>query len=240
MRVAVIPARGGSKRIPRKNIRTFANKPMIAHSLTVATASGLFEHILVSTDDREIAGVARQWGAEVPFERPATLADDHADTSEVMSHAIGWMRTNGWQPDAVCCIYATAPFLLREDLARACHLLEVEQWEYVFAATSFCYPVQRALRRTANGAMPMFYPEHWATRSQDLEEAFHDAGQFYWARPEAWASGRPVFSMRSTAVVLPRWRVQDIDTEDDWKRAELMLAALHEVCPVDMRAGSNE
>ena len=149
MRVAVIPARGGSKRIPRKNIRQFGNKPMIAHSLTVAKASGLFEHVLVSTDDEEIAGVARQWGAEVPFERPVELADDYTNTTEVVAHAIRWMRVDGWQMDAVCCIYATAPFLSGEDLARACRLLEGGRWEYVFAATSFGYPIQRALRAAA-------------------------------------------------------------------------------------------
>jgi pseudaminic acid cytidylyltransferase len=226
MRVAVIPARGGSKRIPRKNIRTFGNKPMIAHSLTVAMASGLFEHVLVSTDDREIAAVARQWGAEVPFERPAELADDHASTTDVIAHAIAWMRRQGWQPVAVCCIYATAPFMIVEDLACGCCLLEEDDWEYVFAATSFEYPIQRALRRTSNGAMPMINPEHCVTRSQNLEETFHDAGQFYWARAEVWEMARPVFSAKSTAVVLPRWRVQDIDTEDDWKRAEMMLIAL--------------
>lgn len=199
---------------------------MIAHSLTVARESGLFEHVLVSTDDGEIAGVARQWGAEVPFDRPVELADDHTSTTEVIAHAIRWMQRHGWRPDAVCCIYATAPFLLREDLVYGCRLLEEGGWEYVFAATSFGYPIQRALRRTASGAMLMVHPEHWATRSQDLEEAFHDAGQFYWGRPEAWASVRPVFSAKSTAVVLPRWRAQDIDTEDDWKRAELTLAVL--------------
>jgi len=229
VRVAVIPARGGSKRIPRKNIRPFGNRPMIAHSLAVAKTSGLFEHVLVSTDDREIAEIARQWGAEVPFERPAELADDHAGTTEVIAHAIGWMRTHGWQPDAVCCIYATAPFLMSDDLARGCRLLEEGRWEYVFAATSFGYPIQRALRRTADGGMPMLHPEHWASRSQDLEEAFHDAGQFYWGRPEVWELAKPMFSAKSTAVILPRWRVQDIDTEHDWKRAELMLAALRQV-----------
>jgi pseudaminic acid cytidylyltransferase len=226
VRVAVIPARGGSKRIPRKNIRQFGNKPMIAHSLTAAKASGLFEHVLVSTDDEEIAGVARQYGAEVPFKRPAELADDYANTTDVVAHAIRCMRAYGWRMDAVCCIYATAPFLLSEDLAGACRLLEGGQWEYVFAATSFGYPIQRALRRAPNGGMPMLQPEHWADRSQDLEEAFHDAGQFYWARPEIWEAASPVFSTKSTAVVLPHWRVQDIDTEEDWKRAETIFAAL--------------
>jgi N-acylneuraminate cytidylyltransferase len=225
--VAVIPARGGSKRILRKNIRQFGNKPMMAHSLTVAKASGLFERVLVSTDDEEIADVARQYGAEVPFKRPAELANDYADTTQVIAHSISWMRVHGWQLDAVCCIYATAPFLLSEDLARGYRLLEEGQWEYVFAATSFEYPIQRALRRGATGGMPMFHPEYWASRSQDLEEAFHDAGQFYWARPEVWEAARPIFSTKSTAVVLPRWRIQDIDTEEDWKRAEMMLAALN-------------
>jgi N-acylneuraminate cytidylyltransferase len=226
MRVAVIPARGGSKRIPRKNIRIFGNKPMIAHSLIVARTSGLFDHVLVSTDDEEIAAVARQWGAEVPFERPAELASDYASAVDVIAHAVAWMRHQDWRPVAVCCIYATAPFVLPEDLASGCDLLG-DGWEYVFAATKFEFPIQRALRRISDGAMIMIHPEHFCTRSQDLEETFHDAGQFYWARPETWEMAGAVFSTRSTAVVLPRWRVQDIDTEEDWKRAELLFAALN-------------
>ena len=225
MKIAVIPARGGSKRIPRKNIRAFGGRPMIAHSLAAARASGLFDHVLVSTDDREIAEVAAAAGGEVPFLRPAELADDHAGTGAVVAHAARWMRDQGWAVRAVCCIFATAPFLRPEDLEQGWRRFEAGGWDMVFAATSYAFPIQRAFRLLPEGGVAMFQPEHMATRSQDLVEAYHDAGQFYWASPEAWLEGRTVFGARSAPVVLPRWRVQDIDTPEDWERAERLWQA---------------
>ena len=222
MRLAVIPARGGSKRIPRKNIRQFHGKPMLAWSIDVAMASGLFDQIVVSTDDAEIADVALEWGASVPFTRPAHLSHDHAGTTEVVAHATRWALDQGWQPGAVCCIYATAPFVRAADLARGLKALESENWAYAFAATDFAAPIFRAFKPLANGGLEMFYPELFATRSQDLPGALHDAAQFYWGRPEAWIEARRIFDRHSTPVLIPRWRVQDIDTPDDWKRAELL------------------
>lgn len=225
MRLAVIPARGGSKRIPRKNIKPFCGKPMIAWSLEAARRSGCFDRILVSTDDAEIADVARANGAEVPFVRPAELSDDHAGTIPVIAHAVRWQGTHGAAPAAVCCIYATAPFLRAEDLQQGERLLAAGDCDYAFSVTGFGYPIQRALRLRA-GRAEMLQPEHFHARSQDLEQAYHDAGQFYWGRPEAWLAGRPIFGPQSAAVVLPRARVQDIDTPEDWERAELMFRAL--------------
>ncbi len=224
MRIALIPARGGSKRIPRKNIRTFAGRPMISHSIAAAAKSGLFDRIVVSTDDGEIAGVARSFGAEVPFIRPRELADDHAGTASVVSHAIQVLGCENLT--AVCCIYATAPFLRDDDLKRGLELLESGPWQYVFAATSFAASIYRSFRQIESGGLEMLFPEYYSTRSQDLPEALHDAGQFYWGRPEAWLSSAKVFDHRSTVVLLPRWRVHDIDSEEDWKRAELVWAAL--------------
>jgi len=222
MNLCVIPARGGSKRIPRKNIRDFCGKPMIAWSIEAARAAGCFDRILVSTDDEEIAAVARSHGAEVPFLRPAHLADDHATTQAVVMHAVQWCEQQGLAPQAVCCLYATAPFVQPADLAAGAQLLQqAPAGSFVFTVTNFPFPIQRAIRIDAAGRSAMFQPEHFNTRSQDLEEAFHDAGQFYWARPQAWATSHNLFN-DGRPLILPRWRVQDIDTEEDWTRAELL------------------
>tara|TARA_R110000764_G_scaffold231797_3_gene323662 strand:+ start:4944 stop:5657 length:714 start_codon:yes stop_codon:yes gene_type:complete len=228
MKLAVIPARGGSKRIPRKNIKHFCGKPMIAWSIEAAKNSGCFDVIMVSTDDEAIAEVARAHGATVPFMRPASLADDYTGTIPVIRHAIQWFVEQGQAPDYVCCVYATAPFLLPKYLqdGMAAFAERDPQVDYAFSVTSYPFPIQRAIRVTEAGRVKMFNAEHFNTRSQDLEEAFHDAGQFYWGRAEAWSKGSMIFGPDSTPVILPRYRVQDIDTPEDWFRAELMFKAL--------------
>lgn len=222
MKIAVIPARGGSKRIPRKNIKDFCGKPMIAWSIEAAKTSGLFDRIIVSTDDAEIAEVAKQWGAEVPFMRPDELSNDYAGTTEVISHATQWALEQGLDVDAVCCIYATAPFVQVADLMRGLEVLESGDWAYAFTVTDFAAPIFRSFKQTAEGGIEMFFPEHFLTRSQDLPTVLHDAGQFYWGRPSAWIEGKRIFDRHSTPVVIPRWRVQDIDTQEDWVRAEIL------------------
>lgn len=226
MKLAVIPARGGSKRVPRKNIRLFQGKPMIGWSIEAAVASNCFDRIIVSTDDEEIAAVARGFGAEVPFVRPAALSNDTAGTIPVVAHAIESLEEQGWQATAVCCLYATAPFVRPEDLRLGLEQLQGGRANYAFSVTSYPFPVQRAIRITDAGRVEMLQPEHFHTRSQDLEEVFHDAGQFYWGTAEAWRMGLPIFSAGAVPVVLARYRVQDIDTIEDWERAELMFAAL--------------
>lgn len=226
MNVAVIPARGGSKRIPRKNVRPFAGVPIIAHSITCAIQSGLFERVLVSTDDEEIAQVAERYGAAVPFRRPLALSDDHTGTTPVIAHAVEWLRSDAVAPSAVCCIYATSPFVRAHELAQGLTLLQTGAWRYVFSATSFGFPVQRSFRERADHGLEMLFPEQFGTRSQDLPEALHDAGQFYWGTPDAWIENEPVFGARSTIVRIPRWRVQDVDTPEDWTRAELLWQLL--------------
>jgi len=228
MKIAVIPARGGSKRITRKNIKDFCGKPMIAWSIEAAKASLLFDRIIVSTDDAEIADVARRWGADVPFMRPAELSDDHTGTTAVIAHAIRWLHDHGEKPSAVCCIYAAAPFVRAVDIEKALARLEGSAWQYVFSATTFEYPIFRAIEHQADGKLRMFFPEHFLSRSQDLPEAIHDAGQFYWGLPEAWLENRKIFGQWSSVVMLPRWRVQDIDTPEDWKRAEMLARLLIE------------
>ena len=224
--IAIITARGGSKRIPRKNIKPFCGKPMIAWSIEVARQSGCFDRVIVSTDDEEIAQVAKQYDAEVPFMRPPELSDDYTGTIPVIAHAIEWFNSRGNAVQEACCIYATAPFVRTDDIGRGLELLKTEQCDYAFSATSYAFPIQRAIRISAQGRISMFNPEHFNTRSQDLEEAFHDAGQFYWGRADAWLQGRVIFGERSVPVPLPRYRVQDIDSADDWLRAEWMFKAM--------------
>lgn len=225
MKLAVIPARGGSKRIPRKNIKPFCGKPMIAWSIEAALQSGCFDAVVISTDDAEIAEVAREHGATVPFMRPAELADDHTGTIPVIRHVIEWHQHQGQTPKQVCCLYATAPFVRAEDLQRGLDVLEETGCDYAFSVTSYAFPIQRAIRITPQGRVEMFHPEHFNTRSQDMEEAFHDAGQFYWGQASAWLAGKPIFSPDAAPVILPRHRVQDIDTPEDWTRAEWMFKA---------------
>src|SRR5690606_6657613 len=184
MMLAVIPARGGSKRIPRKNIRPFSGRPMIAWSISAALESGCFDKVIVSTDDGEVAEIARACGAETPFERPAELSDDHTGTIPVIAHAVDWYKRQGAEPRTVCCVYATAPFIQAADIVTGLGKLEEEGCDYVFPVTTFPFPIQRAIRIASSGRSEMFYPEYFSTRSQDLEEAYHDAGQFYWGTAE--------------------------------------------------------
>ena len=223
MKVAIIPARGGSKRIPQKNIKSFCGKPIIAWSIDAAQASNLFDRIIVSTDDSSIAEVAKAHGAEVPFIRPAELSDDYTGTSPVMAHAIEWCLTQGQMPDQVCCIYATAPFVTAADLRRGLQILNDTASDFALSVTSYAFPIQRAIRLTPDCRIEMFRPESFNIRSQDLEEAFHDAGQFYWGRAAAWLTEKVILGSNSAAVQLPRYRVQDIDTIEDWINAEYLF-----------------
>ncbi|MFJ2709988.1 pseudaminic acid cytidylyltransferase [Pseudomonas sp. NPDC087346] len=221
--VAIIPARGGSKRIPRKNLMPFDGVPMIVRSIRMALDSGLFDQVVVSTDDEEIAELAQAHGAQVPFLRPANLADDFTGTTAVIVHALQQLPPF----DYACCIYATAPLLQARYLRQGLELLEQHpQKSFAFPVCSFGFPVQRALTVDGQGALTALYPEFRNTRSQDLPEAFQDAGQFYWGRSDAWLRGDVLYSPASLPVILPRHLVQDIDTLEDWKRAEYLYAAL--------------
>src|SRR5690606_19303750 len=191
-------------------------KPMIAWSIEAALESRCFDRVIASTDDEEIAAVARQWGAETPFLRPAQLSDDYTGTIPVIRHAAEWLADNGCVVSQACCIYATAPFVSTEDLKRGKQLLDSEACSYAFSVTSYAFPIQRAIRITGKRRVAMFNPEHFQTRSQDLEEAWHDAGQFYWGMAQAWCEERAIFGEDSVPVKLPRHRVQDIDTPEDW------------------------
>lgn len=223
MKLAVIPARGGSKRIPRKNIKLFAGQPMIAWSIRAAIQSACFDRVIVSTDDDEIARVAKVHGAEVPFMRPPELSDDHTGIIPVIAHAIKWQNTHGVPASQVCCIFATAPFVQVSDLQRGLHILLSTGADYAFSVTSYAFPIQRAIRITAENRVAMFQPDLFNARSQDLEEAWHDAGQFYWGQAHAWLGHKPLFTPAAAPVFLPRFRVQDVDTPEDWEQAERMF-----------------
>ncbi|MFP4453940.1 MAG: pseudaminic acid cytidylyltransferase [Desulfobacterales bacterium] len=221
--VAIIPARGGSKRIPRKNIKNFHGKPMMAWPIEAAQKSELFDRIIVSTDDEEIAQVARDYGAEIPFMRPKELADDYTGTNAVVKHALEWLRKNDYFAQYACCIYATAPFLQAKCLEIGFDILKEGDCTFAFSVTSYSFPVQRSIRIRQDGYVEPIFPEHIPKRSQDLEEAYHDAGQFYWGKVKSFIEDKKLFSPKSKPVILPRHIVQDIDNIEDWERAELMF-----------------
>ena len=227
MNIAIIPARGGSKRIPRKNIKPFCGKPIIAYSIEAAQQCGLFDHIIVSTDDEEIASVAREYGAETPFLRPKEISDDFTGTNAVVKHAIQWVNDNVADVKYVCCIYATAPFLQADYLKQAYRAISCTNSDskFAFSVTSYPFPIQRSLRIRKDGGVEPVFPEAVPLRSQDLEEVYHDAGQFYWGAAVAFLDELAVFAAHSLPIILPRYLVQDIDTMEDWVRAELMFNA---------------
>ena len=228
MKLAVIPARGGSKRIARKNIRPFHGQPMISYSINAALQSNLFDDIIVSTDDSEIASIASQLGASVPFTRPPELCDDFTGIMEVVNHAIEWYNLNKAPVDYVSLIYATAPFVTAQSLKQAHAQLIQANCSYVLSVTRFSFPIQRALTLEDNGSIDMFNPEFRLTRSQDLKEAYHDAGQFCLGKAQAFLEKQAIYSAKTQAYVLPEYLVQDIDTEEDWRRAEVLFNVLQQ------------
>ena len=224
--IAVIPARGGSKRIPRKNIKPFCGKPMIAYSIEVAIRAGIFDEIIVSTDDEEIADVARNAGASVPFMRPKELSDDYTATGAVVEHAIKFLQARGDRIKFVCTIYATAPLIDEFYIKLGLEKLRASNAKNAFSCTSMPFPIWRTFKIAKDGRCEMFWRENFDKRSQDLEEAYQDAGQFYWTNLDAPSSDEIFFGRDSIAIVLPRHLVQDIDTPQDWIRAEFLYEAV--------------
>ena len=222
MIIAIIPARGGSKRIPRKNIKKFNGKPMIAWAIQVAKKSQLFDYVIVSTDDNEIKNIAEQHGAIVPFIRPSNISDDETPTVPVISHAVNEIDRLYQSVEYACCIYPCSPFILVSDLVKSFNLLKLSNESFVYPVTEYPHSIFRAMRQSKEGKMEFLYPEHELSRTQDLEETFHDSGQFYWGKAEAW---RKLKKMHTDGVgmKIPSYRVIDIDTEDDWKRAEMFF-----------------
>ncbi len=224
--IAIIPARGGSKRIPNKNIKSFAGQPIISYSIKAAQDTDLFDRIIVSTDSEIIAEVAKEYGAEVPFIRPAELADDFTGTIPVLLHALDWLKDHGFVADYFCCIYATAPFINSKFIKIGFDLLKSSGATSAFSVATYPYPIYRSLKINKNGRLEMLWPDYMNVRSQDLLESYHDAGQFYWADVKKYLIEKKFFSSDAIPVVLPRHLVQDIDTEEDWQHAEAMYSAL--------------
>ncbi|MEM1318600.1 MAG: pseudaminic acid cytidylyltransferase [Bacteroidota bacterium] len=226
-RLAIIPARGGSKRIPRKNIRPFLGKPIIAYSIEKALESGLFDEVMVSTDDPEIAAVAKHFGAEVPFLRSSVAANDHATTVDVLIEVLEQYEQYDLQFDEVCCWYPTAPFTTIEHLRSAFELMAKHDFDCVFPVMAFSYPIQRALRRREE-AVTMFQPKYQFSRSQDLETAYHDCGLFYCFQQKRFQQSHQLWTAHTGAIILSEMEAHDIDTEEDWKVAEFKYRLLQE------------
>jgi pseudaminic acid cytidylyltransferase len=224
--VAIISARIGSKRIPNKNIKLFHGKPIIAYSIQAALETKLFDRVIVSTDSHEVEDIARSYGAEVPFIRPPELSDDFTGTSAVIFHALHWLIDHGADIQYVCCIYATAPFINSEYIRTGLELLKNADATSAFSVTTYPYPIYRSLKITESGRLKMIWPHYMDVRSQDLSEAYHDAGQFYWAKVKKYLREKRFISRDAIPVVLPRHLVLDIDTDEDWQLAEAMYEAL--------------
>ena len=225
--IAIIPARGGSKRIPKKNIKDFLGKPIIAYSIEMAVSCKLFDKVIVSTDDQEIKDVAIKYGAEVPFIRPKQIADDFTGIHEVIGQAVKWLEDNGEIIDYTCCIYPTAPLIKKDDLIKGFEIIKTGKWNSVMAATNFSYPIFRSFEILSDGGLKMAFPEHYNSRSQDLPEVYHDAGLFSWAKPEIWKKKKEGFNEKNSIIKIPNYRIHDIDTLDDWKRAEIIYEIIH-------------
>lgn len=227
MTVAIITARGGSKRIPRKNIKPFLGIPIIARTIKTALDAGCFDRVIVSTDDEEIADISRAAGAESPFVRPPELSDDLTPTLPVVAHALSWLQNRGVKTDYACCLYPTAPLLKPSDVREGFELLRAGDPDYVITCCAYDFPVQRAVLIDPSGFLAPEFPEYISHRSQDLKPLYHDAGQMYWGRSEAFRAMRPFFGGRALPLLLPKDRVQDIDSEEDWARAEFLYRWTH-------------
>jgi pseudaminic acid cytidylyltransferase len=225
MNIAIIPARGGSKRIPRKNIKPFLGKPIIAYSIEAALQSGLFDEVMVSTDDEEIADISKKWGAKVPFFRSEANSTDHATTADVLIEVLNNYKEQGENFSYGCCLYPTAPFIQSKHLQEAFTMLQQEEYHTVYPVVQYSYPIWRSLK-VEGGRAAMFWPEHQQSRSQDLPAAYHDAGQFYWFHAERFGQDKALFTAHSGVLVLNELQVQDIDSLTDWQLAELKYQLL--------------
>ena len=215
--LCIIPARGGSKRIPRKNVKPFLGKPMLAYSIEAALATKLFDEVMVSTDDEEIAKVARQYGAKVPFMRSTETANDFATTADVLHEVINKYKELGQEFDNFCCVYATAPMIQSKDIISAFDCLQSSNFTKVYPVVQFSYPIWRCLDLAEDGSMKRHWPEFENSRSQDLPKEYHDTGTFYWYKTNEWLAGNIVVG----GIEVDEITIQDIDTETDWKIAEM-------------------
>lgn len=229
MNIAIIPARSGSKRIPKKNIKEFCGKPIISYPISIALNSGIFDKVIVSTDCQEIAKISEEYGAEVPFLREKNLSDDFSNTHEVIGSVVNKLLDKfQLKLKYVCCIYATSSLMQQGDLLKGFNLIKSNKWEVVFSATKFSYPIMRSFKLNKDLGIEMFFPKFFFKRSQDLDEAYHDAGQFYWSHYSYWLGPQKKYNSLNTIVLIPSWRAQDIDNLEDWNRAEKIYKSIDE------------
>ena len=221
MKIAIIPARSGSKRIPLKNIKTFKGKPIIFWTLKTIISAKLFDRIIVSTDNKKIAKIAKKFKAEIPFIRPKSISTDFASTPDVIKHAITWLKLKKISPKYVCCIYPTAAFMSVKDLLNGYKKIKTNRWNFIFSAGKFQSSIFRSFKKNSKG-LKMIFPKYYKKRTQDIKDTYFDAGQFYWGKTDAWKKTKPIFSKDSSLIEIPRWRIHDIDTMEDWKTAEKM------------------
>ena len=222
MKIAIIPARAGSKRIPHKNIKNFKGIPIIAWSIKAAIKSNLFDKVIVSTDSKRIAKIAKKFKAEVPFIRPKGISGNYASTISVIKHGINHLKNKNIYPKFVCCIYPTAAFINSNDLIKGYKRIKTLKWDYVFSAGKFYSSILRSFKKNNSGKLKMVFPKYYNKRTQDIFDTYHDAGQFYWGKSESWLKSKPIFAKKSCIISVPRWRIHDIDTPEDWKIAEKM------------------
>ena len=220
MRIAIIPARSGSKRVVNKNAKDFLGTPIIGRVIEVIKQSEIFDRVIVSTDSDELSQLSKKFGAEVPFVRPIELSGDFIGTTEVIAHAVKFLQLDNEASVQVCCVYPTSVLMVAKDLKDSLRLFEENKWKYVFAASSPNSSPFRAFKKLGSGGIEMLFPNHWESRSQDLPDCFVDAGFFYWAAPETWIQGEPIFGPNSTFIQIPEFRALDINTQDDWDQAE--------------------
>jgi pseudaminic acid cytidylyltransferase len=222
--VAIIPARGGSKRVPRKNVKLLAGKPAIAYPIELALNVGLFDRVIVSTDDPEIAEISQRFGAEVPFVRSSKLSDDFTVTVDVIADAASQIRHHGGNFDYICCLYPVTPLLDARRIVQSFEVLQTGKWDYVFPAIEFPSPIERGFKKSASGQIKFGFPEFVNTRTQDIGKTFHDAGQFYFGKAESWLAKKPILNGNSTFIELEKNETLDIDDLEDWALVEHLIS----------------
>jgi len=227
--LCIIPARGGSKRIPKKNIKDFLGKPIIAYSIEAAINAGLFEEVMVSTDDQEIAEIAKRFGAKVPFLRSDKTAHDYATTFDVIEEVLSQYQLHNKNFEFTCCLYACAPFVTKDKLAKSFKILQKNNFDSVFPVMTFGFPIQRALKKGIDNKISFFYPEFGLTRSQDIEQSYHDVGQFYWMNTGTCLRKKRIITDNSGSIIISELEGQDIDNETDWRLAELKYELLQSI-----------
>ena len=222
MNIAIIPARSGSKRIINKNIKKFKGLPIIGWPIKAAKKSKLFDKIIVSTDSKRISRISKKFKIEVPFLRPKNISGDYASTEVVIEHAIKWLKKKKIYPKFVCCIYPTSAFLDPADLIKGYKKIKTLKWDYVFSGGKYYSSIFRSFKNRKNNGLKMIFPKYYKKRTQDIDETYHDAGQFYWGKSDSWLKHKSIFAKKSCVIEVPRWRIHDIDTIEDWKNAEKM------------------